>query len=67
MASENKRVSMFLSTDVINFYKEHADALEIPFSALMRLALKQFMDENREDLKNKKIGINVDGQFSIFK
>lgn len=67
MASENRRVSMFLSSDVVEYYKEHAEALEIPFSALMRLALRQFMEENKEELKNKKIGINIDGQFSIFK
>jgi hypothetical protein len=57
---------MFLSADVIDFYKEHAAALEIPFSALMRLALKQFMIENKADLKNKKVGLDIDGQFSLF-
>lgn len=66
MKNENKRVSMFLSADVIDFYKEHAAALEIPFSALMRLALKQFMIENKADLKNKKVGLDIDGQFSLF-
>lgn len=67
MASENKRVSMFVSNDVVEYYKKHAEALEIPFSALMRLALRKFMEENKEELKNKKIGIDIDGQFSIFK
>lgn len=66
MATENKRVSIFLSTDVIAYYKEHADNLEIPFSALMRLALKKFMNENKDNLKDKKVGLDIDGQFSIF-
>lgn len=66
MSNESKRVSIFLGTDVINFYKEQASALEIPFSALMRLALRQYMQqsENNKDDKNLK-SIDFDGQISL--
>lgn len=70
MAIENKRVSLFLGKDVIDYYKQRSAGLEIPFSALMRLALKEFMFQ---DIENKKQGgkdrfdLNFEGQIDLLK
>lgn len=70
MTNENKRVSLFLGDDVIQYYKQRAAGLEIPFSALMRLALKEFM---HQDIQNKKLGkkdrfdLDFQGQIDLLK
>lgn len=70
MASENKRVSLFLGEDVINYYKQRAAGLEIPFSALMRLALREFMHqdiEDREHGKKDRFDLDFPGQIDLLK
>lgn len=70
MANENKRVSLFLGVDVIDYYKQRANALEIPFSALMRLALKEFMKEDlqdRADGKKDRFDVDFQGQIDLLK
>lgn len=66
-ANTNKRVSLLVGADVVDYYKQRANDLEVSSSALMRLALKQFMEVTGGEDKNKKDKINFDGQIDLLK
>lgn len=66
-ANANKRVSLLVGSDVVDFYKQRASDLEVSSSALMRLALKQFMGDADRKNKDKEDKINFDGQIDLLK
>lgn len=66
-ANTNKRVSLLVGADVVDYYKQRANDLEVSSSALMRLALKQFMEVTGGEGKNKEDKINFDGQIDLLK
>lgn len=65
--AKNKRVSLLVGSDVVDFYKQRASDLEVSSSALMRLALRQFMGDTVLESKNKEDKINFDGQIDLLK
>lgn len=75
MASTSKRVNITVSDEIINFYQELADEMGVPRSAVMVMAMKNYMDQQKslkmvdiyssmEDLVSKleQLGLNEEKQ-----
>lgn len=47
MSSRSKRVNITVSDEIIQFYQELSDEMGIPRSAVMVMAMKTYMDQQK--------------------